>query len=169
MPDDSADPMHKGSGIELRPKNLIWAIGQVGNTPVAHERDLLVLLRRLHLGADMLRLGDAFFALDIDQDQVVRPARKHGKRASAIHSGIDMEARYPENLVAQGSQHLPATQMEDRWRDVATCWQENLDPVKLCGSPRERRIGPDLRCKVEESSNTPTHTYFTGKWEPGNE
>ena len=71
------------------------------------------MLGGLDFGAEVLGLGNAVLAFDVDQDEVVGFGPVHGERFSEDARGVYIESGDAEHLVAEGPEHLSAADVED--------------------------------------------------------
>ena len=111
--DHSANTLDEGSGIELRAYDVIGAVGEDGDAPVAEEGDELVGVRGLGLRAEALGGVNSLFAFDIDEDEVVGAALEHHETVSAREGGVDRVAGETQDLVPEGAKDLAMTDVKD--------------------------------------------------------
>ncbi len=65
------DPLCEGGGVELGADNLVGAVGENGDTPVADEGDELLMLGSFNLGAHAFGRWDTALAFHVDEDQII--------------------------------------------------------------------------------------------------
>lgn len=99
--DYAADTFDERAGIKFRPKDLIRAVGEIRDAPVADERDLLGSLCRFYLRADVLGFCNALFAFNIHEHEIVRAMTEHGESARAIQGRVNVEAGDPQDFIAE--------------------------------------------------------------------
>src|SRR5262249_7796858 len=110
---DGTDAFGEGGGVELGADDLVGAVGEVGDAPVADEGDELLGLRGFDLGADMLGTFDAAVAFDIDQYKVVVPAPEHRETFFVGERRVDFEALEAKDVIAQGPDGIAGTDVKD--------------------------------------------------------
>jgi len=100
------DALDEGGRVELRAHNLVRAVGENGDAPVADESDELPGLRRLDLGAHVLGVRNAALPFNVDQDKVVGAAPEQGQSFAVAERGINFETRDSQDLITKRAQHL---------------------------------------------------------------
>ena len=97
-----ADAGDEGGGVEFGAENLVGAVGEDGDAPVAEEGDELVVMRGLDFGAEPLGGVDALFAFDVDEDEVRCLLAEERETLVDVTGGFDSEAGEAEDLVTDG-------------------------------------------------------------------
>lgn len=77
--------------VELRAKNLIGAVRQNRDSPVADERHDLFRLSSLDLRAQMFSQRNAAFTFYVDQNKIVMARPEHGQAFYMAEGRIHLE------------------------------------------------------------------------------
>jgi hypothetical protein len=111
---DVADTLDKSCWIKLCTNDLIGAICQDSDTPIADKGYQLSVLGRLDLRAQMFCVTDSCLTFNVDQYKIVRPRPEHGQSLSVAEGGIYIEARDTKDLITKRTQHLAAADVQNR-------------------------------------------------------
>ncbi len=98
--EDVADALNEGFGVELRADDLVRAVGEDGDAPVADEGYELIGVGGFDLGAEGLGDMDAGLAFYVDEDEVVWAAIENYDRLGVAQGGVDIVAIEAEDLIA---------------------------------------------------------------------
>jgi hypothetical protein len=114
--EDLFDAGDERGGVELGAQDVVGAVGKKGDAPVADEGYELAVVCSLDLGAEVLGFSDAFFAFNVDEDEVVRACGEKGHSVAEDAGGVYLIARDAENLVTQWAEHLALADVQDGLR-----------------------------------------------------
>jgi len=121
--EDILDAGDESSRIELGADDVVGAVGEEGDAPVADESHKLTAVPRLNLGAKVLRFGYAFLTFHVDQHKRVRAGGEEGNGLADDAGRVDVETGVAENLVAQRTQHLSLADVKDHlWIGCGCGW-----------------------------------------------
>src|ERR1700722_16973350 len=85
------DTLDEGSRIELRAHDVIRAVCENGDAPVANKGDKLAMLRSLYLRTHVVGIGNTAPPFNIDQDEVIGPRPEQGQSLIVAERGINLE------------------------------------------------------------------------------
>ena len=97
----------------------------------------------LDLGADALGFVDSLFAFNVDDDEIVGASVEEGEGFAEVAGGLDTEAGYTENLVAERTQNLALAQVQDGF--LRRCFSRHGGPTALLWSRFESPGRPEIR------------------------
>src|SRR5581483_10788696 len=111
--DDRADALGERCGVEFGANDLVGAVSEAGDAPVADEGNELLGLRGLDLTAEVFGAFDAVFAFYIDEDEVVVTRPELVQRLFEGECGVDVKALEAENMIAEGANRLSRAHVKD--------------------------------------------------------
>jgi len=114
--DHGGHPRDECLGVELGADNLVGAVGEQGDAPVADEGDELAGMDGLDLGAEALGVGHGGFAFDVDEDEVGCLLVEERETFVDVACGFDDEAGEAQDLVTNGPEDLALTDVKDGFR-----------------------------------------------------
>ena len=106
--------MNESGRIELGAEDLVGTVSENGYTPVADEGDDLLGLGSFNLRTDMLGVADAVFPLDIDENEIVLAAPKHGDAFGIAEGRVDFKTRESQDLIAKRAYRLTSADVQYR-------------------------------------------------------
>jgi hypothetical protein len=75
--EDCLDPSYKCRRVKLSPNDLVRAIGEEGDPPIANERDELPVVGGPDVRTKVLGFMNASLPLHIDEDEVIGSGLEH--------------------------------------------------------------------------------------------
>ena len=106
-------PATKAAGVEFGAEDLVGAVSQDGNAPVADEGDELPVVRGLDLRAETLRFMQNGLCFHVDQNQVPWFGAELFKALSKAGRGFDHVAGDAQNLIPDGAQNLSLAKVQN--------------------------------------------------------
>ena len=105
--------VREGLRVELGADDLVGAVGENGDTPVADKGDELTGLHCFDLGAHVFGVGDTGLSFDVDQNKVVGFSPEQRQPFGMAECGVDVKAGDAKDLVTKRAQHLATADVQD--------------------------------------------------------